>query len=63
MKPVLGVLVFVALAATLLVLLTGVLSMLRGRAFNDKYGNLLMRARVSTQAVTVMLMLAYFLVD
>ena len=63
MKSFLGVLVVIALGATVLALLTGVVSMMRGREFNEKYGNLLMRARVGSQAVTILLMLAYFFAD
>ena len=63
MKTVLGYLVVIALVTTLLVLTSGVLTMLRGREFNDKYSNTLMRARVGSQAVTILLMLAYFFTD
>lgn len=63
MKSVLGVLVVVALVTTVLVLLSGVVAMLRGKEFNKKYGNVLMRARVGSQAVTILLMLAYFFTD
>ncbi len=63
MKTVLGYLVVIALVTTLLVLISGVLTMLRGREFNDKYSNTLMRARVGSQAVTILLMLAYFFTD
>ena len=42
-------LVVIALAATLAVLFAGVFAMLRGGAFNAKYGNKLMRARVAFQ--------------
>jgi len=61
MADVLLVLVVIALAATSGVLMTGLLSMARGGEFNRKYGNILMRARVGTQAVTVLLVLLYFL--
>ena len=60
MKTVLGYLVVIALVTTLLVLISGVLTMLRGREFNQKYSNIMMRARVGSQAVTILLMLAYF---
>ena len=63
MKTVLGYLVVIALVTTLLVLISGVLTMLRSREFNDKYSNTLMRARVGSQAVTILLMLAYFFTD
>lgn len=61
LKPVLAVLIAVALAATLLILLSGVFTMLRGSEFNAKYGNIMMRARVISQGITVLLLVAYFL--
>lgn len=63
MKSVVGVLVVVALIVTLLVLLSGVLGMLKGSEFNKKYSNVLMRARVGSQAVTILLMVLYFFID
>lgn len=60
-RSILAVLIAMALAATLLVLLAGVFGMLRGTRFNDKYGNVMMRARVISQAVTIVLLVAYFL--
>ncbi len=56
-------LVIVALAATLAVLLAGVVAMLRGGEFNAKYGNKLMRARVACQALAVGLMLVIYLLN
>ena len=61
MKIVLGTLVVLGLVATFVVLMTGVVSMFRGGAFNSRYSNLLMRYRVGVQAATVGLMLVYFL--
>ena len=49
----------VALAAVLIVLLTGVVGMVRGGTFNARYGNKLMRLRVITQAVAVVLILVF----
>ena len=63
MKSVVGVLVVVALIVTLLVLLSGVLGMLKGSEFNKSYSNVLMRARVGSQAVTILLMVLYFFID
>jgi hypothetical protein len=63
MKSVVGVLVVIALITTLLVLLSGVLGMLKGNDFNKKYSNILMRARVGSQAVTISLMVLYFFLD
>ncbi len=56
-------LVIVALVATLAVLLVGVVAMLRGGAFNAKYGNKLMRARIALQALAVGLMLVVYLLN
>ena len=63
MKSVVGFFVVIALVTTLLVLISGVVAMLRGREFNEKYSNILMRARVGSQAVTILLMLLYFFLD
>ena len=63
MNEVLIVLVVVALVATLAVLLAGVVAMAKGGAFNRKWGNKLMRARVAMQALAVMLMFALFLLN
>ena len=49
----------VALAAVLMVLVVGVVGMLRGGAFNRRYGNGLMRLRVILQGVAVALILVY----
>ena len=56
-------LVVIALAATLAVLLAGVSAMLLGGAFNAKYGNKLMRARLAFQALAVGLMLVIYLLN
>ena len=61
METVLIVLIAIALAATLVVLAAGLISMFRGGEFNRKYGNLLMRARIGTQLTTVALLLIWFL--
>ncbi len=63
MVAVLNTLVVVALVATLAVLLAGVVTMAKGGAFNRKWGNRLMRARVAMQALAVMLMFTLFLVN
>ena len=49
----------VALAAVLTVLVVGVVGMLRGGAFNRRYGNGLMRLRVILQGVAVALIVIY----
>ena len=61
LKSVLAVLIAFALVATLLSLLVGILGMLRGAEFNQKYGNIIMRARVISQGTTILLLVAYFL--
>jgi hypothetical protein len=63
MNEVLTVLVVVALVATLAVLLAGVVTMAKGGAFDRKWGNKLMRARLAMQALAVMLMFALFLLN
>jgi hypothetical protein len=60
---VLLVLIIIALAATLAVLGLGVVSMLRGGEFNRRYGNILMRARVITQGVTILLVILFFVIE
>ena len=40
--------------ATLIVLIIGIVAMLRGGEFNEKYGNKLMNARVILQGVALL---------
>ena len=54
-------LIGLSLAAVLMTLFAGVVSMSRGGTFNDRWGNRLMRLRVATQAVAVGLLLLFFL--
>jgi len=63
MQSILGYLVVVALITTVVVLFAGLFGMARGRGFNDKYGNIMMRARIGSQLATVVLMIAYVVVD
>ena len=51
------VLIIIALTCVVLSLMIGVISMAKGGEFNAKYGNLLMRARVVSQGVAVVLLL------
>jgi hypothetical protein len=52
------------MAVVLCVLVVGVFGMLRGTAYNKKYGNKLMRLRVITQAITIALFAIYvFFID
>ena len=54
-------LVGLSLASVVAVFVTGVVGMGKGGAFNEKYGNKLMRLRVLTQGIAVGLLLVYFL--
>ena len=63
MASVLNTLVMVALVGTLAVLFAGIFAMARGGEFNRKWGNLLMRARVASQGVAILLLLALFLIN
>lgn len=44
-------------------LFAGIFAMARGGEFNRKWGNLLMRARVASQGVAILLLLALFLIN
>ena len=55
MNTVILILLAVTLAAVVIVLLTGVVGMARGGAFNAKYGNKLMRLRVILQGLAIVL--------
>ena len=57
------VLIALALLLVLGVLFTGIIGMVRGGDFNDKYGNKLMQLRVLAQAVAVLLLFLAFLVE
>ncbi len=63
MASLLNTLVGIALAGTLAVLFAGVFAMARGGEFNRKWGNKLMRARVATQGLAILLLLALFLIN
>jgi hypothetical protein len=55
MNPI-GILLLVAMVATAGVLVVGLFGFFQGGAFNEKYGNKLMRARVGLQLVAVILL-------
>jgi hypothetical protein len=55
MSAVFLILMSLAMAAVLGVLMVGVFGMAKGGAFNKKYGNKLMRARVGLQALALAL--------
>ncbi len=59
----LNALIIAALAATVIVLIAGVIAMLRGGEFNSKYGNKLMRARVAVQALAIALLFVLYLIN
>ncbi len=63
MTTILNTLVVIALAGTLAVLFAGVFTMARGGEFSRKWGNKLMRARVATQGLAILLLLALFLLN
>ncbi|MEM7197602.1 MAG: twin transmembrane helix small protein [Pseudomonadota bacterium] len=46
-------LMFLAMAATVAILATGIFSMARGGEFNKNWSNRLMRLRIITQAVAI----------
>jgi len=61
METVLQVLLTVTLVAVFAVLATGLIGFVAGGEFNRKYGNKLMRLRVATQAVAIVLLLVLLL--
>lgn len=58
MESVLQILLGISLVAVFVVLATGVAGFIAGGEFNRKYSNKLMRLRVATQAIAVLLLLA-----
>jgi hypothetical protein len=56
MKSVFMILAVLSLLAVVVVLLVGVFAMAHGGEFNRKYGNILMRARVGTQAFALLML-------
>ena len=56
MSGFLPVLIAVALGATLLILLVGVVGFAAGGRFNARHGNTMMRLRVAAQATAVALL-------
>ena len=53
MGAVLSIFLAIVLGTVLIVILVGVFTMARGGAFNERYGNRLMRLRVALQLVAV----------
>ena len=62
MSGTFGIVLGLALASVLVALGLGIFSMTKGGAFNAKYGNLLMRARVISQFVALALLVLAFVV-
>lgn len=54
-------LLLIAMVATLLVLVVGLIGFFHGGEFNRKYGNKLMRARVTLQFIAILLLLLVIL--
>lgn len=62
MSHILSILILLSLASVVIVLFIGIISMMKGGTFNEKYGNKLMQLRVALQGLTILLLaLAYFL--
>lgn len=55
MSSVLFALLIISMVATLAVMIVGMVAMTKGGAFNEKYGNKLMRLRVILQGVSLAL--------
>jgi preprotein translocase subunit SecG len=56
MSEIVPIVMVVLLVVVIAVLLVGVFSMARGGAFNAKYANKLMRARVALQALAIVVL-------
>ncbi len=62
MNTMLPILILISFLSVVAVLFIGIFSMIKGGAFNEKYGNKLMQLRVALQGLTILLLaLAYFL--
>ena len=58
---VLGYLTIAAMVVTAIILVVGVSGFFKGGEFNRKYGNVMMRARVVSQGVTIVLLVLFLL--
>ena len=63
LAAVLPMLIILSLIAVLIVLGVGIIGMLRGGDFNRRYGNKLMRVRVATQGLAILLILLFVVVS
>ena len=59
---VLPLLIILSLIAVFIVLVVGIVGMLRGGDFNRRYGNKLMRLRVATQGLAILLIILFVVV-
>jgi hypothetical protein len=57
----LGYLTIAAMVVTAVILVVGIVGFYRGGDFNRRYGNVLMRARVVSQGVTLVLLVLFLL--
>jgi hypothetical protein len=57
----LGYLTVAAMIVTAVILVVGIAGFYQGGEFNRKYGNIMMRARVVSQGVTVVLLVLFLL--
>ena len=63
LAAVLPMLIILSLVAVLIVLGVGIIGMLRGGDYNRRYGNKLMRVRVATQGLAILLILLFVAVS
>ena len=61
-SAVLPILIILSLIAVFIVLAVGIVGMLRGGDFNRRYGNKLMRLRVVTQGLAILLIVLFVVV-
>lgn len=62
MQPILFVLIFVMAAATLYILIKGVVGMAQGKDLTGQRSQQLMRKRVLFQAITIVLVILFLLI-
>ena len=59
LAAVLPMLIILSMIAVFVVLAVGIVGMLRGGDFNRRYGNKLMRLRVATQGLAILLIVLF----
>ena len=62
LAAVLPMLIILSMIAVFVVLAVGIVGMLRGGDFNRRYGNKLMRLRVATQGLAILLIVLFVVV-